>query len=295
MQDTPTILVTGANGQVGKELRQLENEYPEYRFLFLSREDLPIHHFELVRNYFRAVKPRYLINCAAYTAVDKAESEQELAFQINAEAVGVLAAVCHEYGTKLLHLSTDYVFDGKGDQPYQPDTPTGPRSVYGASKLKGEEEARRFDPDCIIIRTSWVYSEFGKNFVKTMCRLMQEKEILQVVSDQYGSPTYAADLADFMLRLIRSGKWDPGIYHYCNQGVISWYDFARQIRDFTGRNCRITSVPSSGYPSIASRPAYSALDCSMTFRTWPPPAPAWEESLLRCLKRLGVAISGTGD
>ena len=192
----PLVLVTGANGQLGKELQRLETKWSAYKFLFLSREDLPIHHFELVRNFFKGCNPSVLINCAAYTAVDKAEQEPDLAYQINAEAVGVLAAVCAANHCRFIHVSTDYVFDGNAKLPYKEDDPTAPQSVYGRTKLEGERQALLANPNTIIIRTSWVYSSFGKNFVKTIIRLLQDKPLISVVQDQLGSPTYAADLAD---------------------------------------------------------------------------------------------------
>lgn len=286
MSAQPTILVTGANGQLGKEIKQLESVFPEFRFLFLSREDMPIHHFELVRNVFRGSHPQYLVNCAAYTAVDKAESEQELAFQINGEAVGVLAAICKEYGAKLVHISTDYVFDGSSKVPYTPDSPTHPESVYGASKLKGEEEAMHYDPDTIIIRTSWVYSVFGKNFVKTMRELMKDRRELRVVNDQFGSPTYAADLATAIMQIIAGGKWVPGIYHFCNSGAISWYDFAVAIRDLSGFDCQIHPIPGSEYPTPAKRPSYSVLDTSKICSVYGIQPPNWKKSLQHCLAKL---------
>lgn len=282
------ILVTGSNGQLGKELQQLADQYPQYEFIFPGREDLPIHHFEMVRQYFQIYHPAYLINCAAYTAVDRAESEKDLAFQVNAEAVGVLAAICHQHGTKLIHLSTDYVFDGTATHPYKETDATAPQSVYGASKLEGEREAMKFDPDCIIIRTSWVYSEYGKNFVKTMLRLMQEKEQVNVVNDQLGCPTYAADLAAVILQIISSGKWEPGIYHYCNQGVISWYELALAIRDISASQCQVNPIPTSDYPTPAKRPAWSVLDTGKITNTWATAIPGWKSSLLVCLKKLGI-------
>ncbi len=286
MGESPTILVTGANGQLGKELKQLESAYPAFRFIFLSREDMPVHHFELVRNVFKATHPQFLINCAAYTAVDKAESEKELAFQINGEAVGVLAAVCKEYGTRLIHISTDYVFDGNAHTPYTTDAPANPQTVYGASKLKGEEEALFYNPDAIIIRTSWVYSEFGKNFVKTMLSLMRERSSLNVVNDQLGSPTYAADLAMAILQIIAGGKWVPGIFHFSNSGVISWYDFAVAIRDFTGLPCQVHPVASSQYPTAAKRPSFSVMDTSKIFNTFSILPVNWIDSLRVCLRKI---------
>ncbi len=286
MNNPVKILVTGANGQLGKELKQLSSSFPQFDFQFLSREDLPIHHFELVRNFFNAYHPAYLINCAAYTAVDRAESEKELAFQVNGEAVGVLAAVCKEKNCRFIHISTDYVFDGTATVPYKEDHPVNPQSVYGASKLEGEQQAFRLNPDSIVIRTSWVYSEFGKNFVKTMLKLMQEREELNVVSDQVGSPTYAADLAAAILHIISSGKWQAGIYNYSNEGVISWYDFAVAIKELSGSNCRVNAIPTSAYPTPAKRPAYSVLDKSKIMATFDLPIPGWKKSLATCLERL---------
>lgn len=280
------ILVTGANGQLGKELQELAPAWPQFEFTFLSREDLPIHHFELVRHFFEVLRPDWLINCAAYTAVDRAESEKDLAFQVNGEAVGVLAAVCRERGTHFLHISTDYVFDGTANRPYRPGDPTNPQSVYGASKLEGEKEARQLNPQSLIIRTSWVYSSHGKNFVKTMLRLFAEREEVKVVNDQTGSPTYAADLADAILQIISRDFFLPGIYHYANRGVITWYDLAVAIRDMTGSSCRVTSISTSDYPTPARRPAWSVLDTSDLEMAYGITPPDWRESLERCLKKL---------
>jgi dTDP-4-dehydrorhamnose reductase len=282
-QKKPTILVTGANGQVGKELRQLEKSWPQYQFLFLSREDLPIHHFELVRRYFEAVHPDYLINCAAYTAVDKAESERDLAYQINAEAVGVLAAICHQQQCRLIHISTDYVFDGTATRPYREDDSCAPRSVYGASKWEGEKLAMQYDPNSIIVRTSWVYSSFGKNFVKTILRLLQEKPALSVVNDQVGSPTYAADLAEALLLIISAKIWKSGIYNYSNTGNISWFDFAVAIAKLKQSTVPIQGISTAQYPTAAHRPAYSVLDTSKINQTFHVPIKDWRESLAHCL------------
>ena len=286
MVNKSKILVTGANGQLGKELKQLASLYPQFEFIFLSREDMPIHHFELVRNFFKITKPQYCINCAAYTTVDRAETEKELAFRINSEALGVLAAICKEYLTKFIHISTDYVFDGTATTPYKEDSLTNPQCVYGASKLEGEKQALQLNPGSVIIRTSWVYSEFGNNFVKTMLKLMSERKELNVVNDQVGSPTYAADLAEAVMQIISSEQWSPGIYNYCNDGFISWYDFAVTIKEFTGSNCKVNPIPTSQYPSLAKRPMYSVLDTTRIKQTFGISVRNWKKSLKICLTRL---------
>ena len=282
----PIILVTGSNGQLGKELQELASIYPAYRFVFASREDLKLHHFGLVENFFVGLHPQYCINCAAYTAVDKAESEQDMAMLVNGEAVGNLAAVCKKFHTRLIHISTDYVFDGESEMPYQPDDVTGPISIYGISKLKGEELCLQENPDAIIIRTAWVYSEFGNNFVKTMMRLMKERPEIKVVNDQIGAPTYAADLAKACLDIIASGKWIPGIYHYSNSGKISWYDFAVSIKEMIGSSCIVHPIPTADYPTPAKRPKFSLLDTSKIKEVFNVNIPEWKESLGRCVRRL---------
>jgi dTDP-4-dehydrorhamnose reductase len=287
----PKIIVTGANGQLGKEIRTLATAYPAYQFIFLSREDLPIHHFGTVRNFFDITKPQFCINCAAYTAVDKAEEEKDQAFQINAEAVGVLAAVCKKYSTQFIHISTDYVFDGTASTPYKEDAPTNPVNTYGATKLKGEVEALQYNPSSIIIRTSWVYSAFGKNFVKTMMKLMSEREELKVVNDQVGSPTYAADLAEAILQIISNsqstaGNWHPGIYHFSNSGIISWYDFAVAIKEISGSNCNILPIPSSNFPTPAKRPSYSVFDKEKIQSVFGIDLKGWRKSLSICIEKI---------
>jgi dTDP-4-dehydrorhamnose reductase len=290
----PKILVTGANGQLGKELKELAPSYPQFEFIFLSRVDLPIHHFEMVRDYFKIYQPSFLINCAAYTAVDRAEQEKDLAMQINAEAVGVLAAVSKENNCRFIHVSTDYVFDGYASTPYKEDSPTSPQSVYGYSKLEGERQAMQLNMDSIIIRTSWVYSEFGKNFVKTMMKLMSEKTEIGVVSDQVGSPTYAADLAEVILKIIkdcdlRAAGWYPGIYHFSNEGIISWYDFAIAIKKITGSSCHVNPILTSAYPTPAKRPAYSVLDKTKIQETFKVSLKEWKDSLAICIDRVKKA------
>ena len=283
----PKILVTGTNGQLGKELKHLAPSYPQFDFIFLSKEDLPIHHFEMVRNYFKIYKPSFLINCAAYTAVDRAEQEKDLAMQINAEAVGVLAAVCKENDCRFVHISTDYVFDGNASALYTEERSTNPQSVYGSSKLEGEKQAMTLNPESIIIRTSWVYSEYGKNFVKTMMKLMNEKTEINVVNDQLGSPTYAADLAEVILKIIP--KWTPGIYHFSNEGVISWYDFAVAIKEITASNCKINPIPTSAYPTPAKRPAYSVLDKTKIQQRFGIKLKNWKDSLAVCIQKIKKA------
>ena len=280
------ILVTGSNGQLGKELKILASSFPQYEFIFLSREDLPIHHFALVRNFFKGYHPQYLINCAAYTAVDFAEKEKDLAFQVNGEAVGVLAAICKAQHCKLIHISTDYVFDGTAAVPYKEDSITNPQNVYGASKLEGEKQAMQFNADSIIIRTSWVYSEFGKNFVKTIMKLLAEKDEIDVVNDQVGSPTYAADLAEVIMQIISSATWQPGIYHYSNEGIISWFDFALQLKKLSGSLCIINPVSTPPHRTEAKRPAYSVLDKTKILKVFAISLNNWKDSLAACLLKL---------
>ncbi len=291
MSDRLKILVTGANGQLGKELQDLALAYPHFEFVFLSKEDMPIHHFELVRNFFEGLKPAYCINCAAYTAVDKAESEKDLAFQINGEAVGILAAVCKAHHIRFVHISTDYVFNGEATYPYTETFPTDPINVYGASKLEGEKQAMQLNPDSIIIRTSWVYSSHGRNFVKTMMRLMNDKDQVSVINDQLGSPTYAADLAEIILKIIAdsrspTGGWMPGIYNFSNEGVITWYEFAMAIKEIIDSVCEVKPITTSEYPTPAKRPAYSVLDKTKIQNTFSIHLKDWKESLAVCIGKM---------
>ena len=244
MSEKKTILVTGANGQLGNEMRVISSDYHAFNFLFFTKDDLRIDDMDAVKNYFSSHSIDYCVNCAAYTAVDKAETESETALLINATAVGNLAAVCKNYSTQFIHISTDYVFDGTATVPYKENHPVAPVNMYGATKLKGEELARQNNSGSIIIRTSWVYSSFGNNFVKTMLRLMKEKEQLNVVSDQEGCPTYAADLAATIMQIITSGKAaeQPGIYNYSNRGVINWYQFAAAIKELSGSKCLVNPI-----------------------------------------------------
>ena len=281
------IIVTGANGQLGKELQEVVRAGAlPYEFIFFSREEFSIQDPEEVARVFSEVRPDYCINCAAYTAVDKAETEKELAFAVNGEAVSLLAAACRNIGARLIHISTDYVFDGHSAIPLKESDSTGPINIYGASKLKGEQLALQENKETLIIRTSWVYSEFGNNFVKTMMRLMREKEKINVVDDQIGSPTYAADLAGVILQIVTGGKFIPGIYHYSNEGQISWFDFALAIKESTLSTCIVSPIHTAQYPTPAQRPHYSLLDKDLIRKTYGISIPGWRESLAICIARL---------
>jgi dTDP-4-dehydrorhamnose reductase len=280
------IVVTGANGQLGKELQALQSSFPAIQFEFFSKEQLDIADLTKVETAFKNLQPDYCINCAAYTAVDKAETEQETAFLINGAGTKNLALISAQLGVKFIHISTDYVFAGNGSMPYKEDHPVDPQNVYGESKLRGEQDALAVNPESIIIRTAWVYSEYGNNFVKTMLRLMQSKEEIGVVADQQGSPTYAADLAKAILSIVTSGKWVSGIYHYSNEGVITWFDFAKAIQEYIQSNCRVNAIPTSAFPTPAKRPAYSVLDKEKIKSTFGVAIPDWRDSLHHCLNRL---------
>jgi dTDP-4-dehydrorhamnose reductase len=284
------ILITGKNGQLGNELQAIAASYPDYNFLCTDIAELDITNRKLVADYFDEHKPIACINAAAYTAVNNAENEQEIALQVNAEAVRNLAQACKKHNSKFIHVSTDYVFDGLATSPYKEDEQTNPVNYYGFTKLKGEQYAFTENPSSIVIRTSWVYSTFGNNFVKTMLRLMKERESLNVVSDQVGSPTYAADLAKAILDIVKliDGSSDDkgGIYHYSNEGIISWYDFAVAIKGISGSNCRVNPIPTSAYPTPAKRPAYSAFDKHKIQQVFSIKIPCWKDSLQEFFRRL---------
>ena len=278
-----TILVTGSNGQVGSELQQLASGYPQYEFLFTTKSDLPIGNFDAVKKFFFNNQVDHCINCAAYTHVDKAESEPGEAYLLNGDAVGNLARVCNENGTGLIHFSTDYVFDGNGKTAYKEDDRIAPKNIYGKSKLRGEELALNYHSATAIIRTSWVYSSFGNNFVKTMVRLMNEKESINVVDDQYGCPTYARDLADVTLQLVDKEN-ASGIFNFCNSNVTTWYDFAEEIKALIKSKCKINPVGSDQYPVKAKRPMFSVLDTRKIREFLGMEIRGWEEALKECLE-----------
>ena len=282
-----TILVTGANGQLGSELRQLSMKYPAYKFLFTSKEELAIEDANSLRKFFEKQQVNYCINCAAYTAVDKAETETEKAFLVNADAAGFLASTCNDHHTKLIHISTDYVYDGTSKQALKEEDAVAPLNVYGWSKLKGEELVLNHNSSALIIRTSWVYSLYGNNFVKTMLRLFKGKESINVVNDQYGCPTYAADLAQTIINFVEGTENNNeynGIVNYCNSGITTWFDFALEIKEFVNSHCKIFPVPTSQYPTPAKRPQYSVLDTSKIKRMLNINIPSWQESLHKCLR-----------
>ena len=288
----PLILVTGKNGQVGNELVKLSTEYPQFDFEFTDVAELDITNADLVSNFFTKRKPVCCINAAAYTVVDKAETDQALALKINAEAVGILAENCAKVGAQFIHISTDYVYDGLATTPYLEDHEVSPVNFYGFSKLEGEKLAFEKLPSTVIIRTSWVYSFFGNNFVKTMLRLMSERDSLNVVGDQVGSPTYAADLAAAIMQIVvqqqTTGQSFGGIYHYSNDGIISWFDFATEIKALGNKNCGVNAIPTSSYPTPAKRPAYSGMNKDKIASTFNIKIRDWKDSLKECIGLLEV-------
>lgn len=273
------ILVTGAKGQLGSELSVLSAKYSQYEWCFADRAKITLDDLEVLEKQLKEIQPNIIFNCGAYTAVDKAESEKEIAFTVNYSAVELIAKYAKENHTKLIHISTDYVFDGSSSIALNEEAETNPINIYGASKRAGEIACLTENPNSIIIRTSWVYSKFGNNFVKTMQRLMKEKESINVVNDQIGSPTYAADLAQAMLDILGSPNWIPGIYNYSNEGEISWYEFALSIREFGKYNCNVGGVPSASYPTPAKRPQFSLLDKKKIKRIYNLDVPDYRESL----------------
>jgi len=285
--EKPCIIVTGAYGQLGSELADIAGNYPQFSFVFTDRDTVDLGDYEQLKAFFEKNKPAYFINCGAYTAVDKAETDKEAALTVNATAVGYIAKLCKEYNTRLVQISTDYVFDGNGTSPYTEDQPTDPVNYYGYSKEQGEKLAMENNDETIIIRTSWVYSTYGNNFVKTMIKLMTQRPEINVVGDQVGSPTYAADLAQAIMDVITSDAgFVKGIYHYSNDGVISWYDFAVAIKEGKQLTSTVNSIPTSGYPTPAKRPAYSVMSKQKIADTFNLTIKDWKESLHVCLSKM---------
>ena len=280
------ILVTGSTGQLGCELNELAPMYPYFDWVFADRNLLDLSSLETLPKSLNNIRPKIIINCAAYTSVDKAEVEIELADLINHRSVEVLAEWCNANECQFIHISTDYVFDGNSRTALSEDAAVGPINVYGQTKLAGEQACLRVYPNSIIIRTSWVFSKFGKNFVKTMIGLMQERESLNVVSDQIGSPTYCADLAQVILRIISDPNSKSGIYHFSNEGEVSWYEFAQAIQKIGGFECQIVGIPSADFPTLARRPSYSLLDKSKIKRTFQIDVPEYKDGLKKCIELL---------
>ena len=283
------ILVTGGNGQLGSELKALSSRYP-FNFTFIDVAELDLLNGQATKAYFQNNRFDFIIHCAAYTAVDKAEEEKDICKKVNADAVAAIATIAKEHRSRLIHISTDYVFSGDFNQPIDENTQPGPLSVYGKTKLEGEEHVQSILNDAYIIRTSWVYSTFGKNFVKTIASLAKQRPELTVVSDQYGTPTFARDLAIAIMHIVTSvadQKVDqPGIYNFTNEGSISWYDFAVAINDHYGFNCKIRPIKTFEYKTAAVRPKFSVLDKTKIKKTFGIDIPYWSHSLKECLNKL---------
>ena len=280
------ILITGCNGQLGSEIRLLEDNFPQYTFFNTDKDELDITNQLAVDDFVNRNEIDGIVNCAAYTAVDKAETDQKLCTALNTEAPVYMAAAIEKRGGWMIHVSTDYVFNGKKHTPYvETDTPC-PDSVYGSTKLAGELGVSKFCKKTMIVRTAWLYSGFGNNFVKTMMRLGREKAELGVVFDQIGTPTYARDLAVAIFTAIEKGV-NPGVYHFSNEGVCSWYDFTKAIHRIVGiTTCNVKPLHTSEYPTPATRPAYSVLDKTKIKETYGIEIPYWENSLEECIKRM---------
>lgn len=280
------ILVTGANGQLGQCLQKISSQFEEFEFIFTDSETLDITNKEEVNDFFWQNAPDFCINAAAYTAVDLAETDIEKAFLVNADGTENLAEACAENNAQFIHVSTDYVFDGENNLAYTEEDFTNPLGVYGASKLAGDELALEVNPCSVILRTSWVYSEFGKNFVKTMLNLFATKEELSIVADQFGQPTNANDLAEAIMKIIKSEKITPGIFNFSNLGRISWFDFAEKIAELSEAKIKLNAIETSQYPTPATRPKNSVLDLDKISKTYAIQLKPWEESLEDCVQIL---------
>ena len=280
------ILITGANGQLGNEMRVLSVENPEYAYFFTDVAELDICNAKAIMDFVKTNEINVIVNCAAYTAVDNAEDNVELCTRLNADAVGYLAKAAEANGAEFIQISTDYVFDGTAHIPYKETEPTCPNSVYGNTKLEGEGNALAYCSRAMVIRTAWLYSTFGNNFVKTMIRLGKERESLGVIFDQVGTPTYARDLARAIFVAIRQGVV-PGVYHFSNEGVCSWYDFTKAIHRLAGiTTCSVKPLHTSEYPTKAKRPHYSVLDKTKIKETYHIEIPYWMDSLQSCITEL---------
>ena len=281
------ILVTGAAGQLGNELHNvLEQKMPGVT-MYTDIKDLDLTDSEAVKKFIIDNEISHVVNCAAYTAVDKAEQEPALCAKINTDAVKNIAEVAADYGVKVIHVSTDYVFDGTAHAPYKESDKVNPISTYGTTKRKGEMVLLSMSPDAVIIRTAWLYSPYGNNFVKTMIRLGSERPELGVVCDQIGTPTYALDLAEAIYTILTARQWVPGIYHFSDEGVCSWYDFTKAIHRIAGiKSCNVKPIATDDYPTLAARPPYSVLDKTRIKKTYGITIHQWDEILVDCINRL---------
>ena len=277
------ILITGCNGQLGNEMQIAAKSYSQFHFIYTDVAELDICNKEALQTFVAENKVDMIVNCAAYTAVDKAEDDVELCYKINSEAAKNIGEVATANGAKVIHVSTDYVFDGTNHVPYTEDMHVCPSSVYGKSKLAGEEALINACSQVVIVRTAWLYSSFGNNFVKTMIKLGTERESLNVIFDQVGSPTYAADLADAIMKIISHTDFIPGIYHYSNEGVCSWYDFTKSIHRKSNITCNVQAIETKDYPTRTLRPHYSVLNKAKIKSTYGISVPHWEDSLDKCL------------
>ncbi|MDE7141549.1 MAG: dTDP-4-dehydrorhamnose reductase [Muribaculaceae bacterium] len=278
------VLVTGANGQLGSALRRLLDKEMPGEAIYASKEDLDLTDAAAVEEYVRGNEVTHIVNCAAYTAVDRAEEEKRECALVNTDAVKNLAAAADLLGAKIIHISTDYVFDGTNHRPYRESDKVNPISQYGTTKRKGETALLARAPESIIIRTAWLYSDTGHNFVKTILAMADKQDRIRVVCDQIGTPTYARDLARAILAILKSHQWVAGIYHFTDEGAASWYDFAKAIVRIAGKRAEVEPIPTEDFPTPASRPAYSILDRSRIKATYGVAIPHWEEALADCIK-----------
>ncbi len=288
----PLIIITGKDGQLGFELSQLQKYCSaQFDFLFTNREDLNLLNKKEVESFIEKHQPNYFINTAAYTLVDKAETEKDLAYLLNSDAPAIIAKICTKINCQFIHISTDYVFDGNKKEPYLTNNKVNPLNIYGASKAEGERLVMQNNPKAIVIRTSWLYSSHGKNFVKTMMKLMSERDEISVVDDQIGNPTYAADLAEAILQIVtklndNNALKHSSIYHYSNTGNISWFQFAKEIQEILQLHCKVIPIPSTAFLTLAKRSSYSVLDCSAIQKDFGAKIKNWKVSLHKMLNSL---------
>ena len=278
------VLVIGSDGQLGLEFQKISNSYDSLSWVFSTTKTLDLLKLDTISSFLNDINPSVIINCAAYTSVDKAETESKLADLINYKAVDIISRWTSDHNKKLVHVSTDYVFDGLSKLPLSENSNTNPINQYGSSKLKGEQACLKNDTNSIIIRTSWLYSSFGKNFVKTMISLMKNNNTVKVVNDQIGSPTYANDLAKFIIEIIMNSKNKSGLFHYSNEGEISWFEFAKSVRELYKLECELIGVSSKEFKTIAKRPKYSLLNKTKIKKTFNLEIPNYKQSLEDCIK-----------